>query len=263
MIRALVIVAVAGFLMSAACISAAIAIGGPEALARSAWSWDWDWGGPHHFGVWRGQAHEAGPEATRDFPWRGGRLVVNAPARIDYVQAQGPARLSISAPRQTLDRVHVDGGAITLGPGIPSWSRLHVTLTAPDVTQFELNGANELRITGYKQDRLDLSASGNAEIHAAGQVRNVTLNLSGAGEADLAELKTARADVNISGAGEATIAPTDWARVQISGMGDVELLTRPKQLETHISGAGRIRQPDEHAGASDDEDDERGPPRAT
>jgi len=266
MIRALVIVAVAGFLMSLACISAAVAIGGPDALARSAWSWDWgeDWGhGPRHFGIWRHGA--AGPQIQRDFAWSGGsRLEMNAPAEIDYVQAPGPAKLTISGPREALDRVRVEAGRISLLPGAPAWDALHVRLSAPDITRFELNGANRLNITGYKQDQLTLAASGHAEIHAQGEARSVALDVSGAGEADLSDLKTARADIDISGAGAATVAPSDWARVQISGMGDVRLLTRPKQLESHVSGAGRIRQPGQDSlTAGDDDDDDRGPARAT
>lgn len=268
MIRALAIVAVAGFLMSVACITAAVAIGGPDAVARSAWSWDWgdDWGhGPHHFGVWRHEAREAGPSVQRDFPWSGDRLEVNAPAEIDYVQAAGPAKLTISGPRQALDRVRVAGGQITVSGPFP-WSELHVTLTAPNVNRFVLNGANRLNITGYKQDQLVLGASGHAEIRAQGETKAVSLNVSGAGDADLSDLKTARADVDISGAGSATVGPTEAARVQISGMGDVNLLTRPRQLETHVSGAGRIRQPGQDsftAGGDDDDQDGRGPARPT
>lgn len=264
MIRALVIVAVAGFLMSVACITAAVSIGGPEAIARSAWSWNWDWGDhPHHFGVWRHGDHDGGPQAQRDFPWSGDRLEVNAPAEIDYIQAPGPAKLTIRGSRRALDQVRVEGGRITLVPGAPRWSELHITLTAPDVTRFELNGADELNITGYKQDELSLSASGHAEIQAQGETKSVKLSVSGAGEADLSQLKTARADIDISGAGAATVGPTDWARVQISGMGDVELLTRPKQLETHVSGAGHIRQPGQDSVTAGDDDDDRGPARPT
>ncbi|HKR90151.1 MAG TPA: DUF2807 domain-containing protein [Phenylobacterium sp.] len=270
MIRALAIVAVAGFLMSVACIAAAVAIGGPDAIARSAWSWDWgeDWDrGPHHFGVWRHETHDGAARTQRDFPWSGDRLAVNAPAEIDYVQAPGPAKLAISGSREALDQVRVEGGRITLS-GPFRWSELHVTLTAPNVTRFELNGANRLNITGYKQDQLALAASGRAEIRAQGEAKSVSLDVSGAGEADLSDLTTARADVDISGAGSATVGPTDAARVQISGMGDVQLLTRPRRLETHVSGAGRIRQPGQDSfTAGDDGDDDheagRGPARPT
>jgi hypothetical protein len=39
MIRVLVMIAVAGFILSVATLSAAIAIGGPEALSHAAWTW--------------------------------------------------------------------------------------------------------------------------------------------------------------------------------------------------------------------------------
>jgi hypothetical protein len=261
MIRVLLIIAVGGFLMSLACISTALMIGGPEAVARSAWSWNWDLNDGRH-----GARHlhgTSGPQVQRDFAWSGDRLEINAPAQVDYVQAPGPAKLTIRGAAADLDRVRVEGGRISLS-GPQHSSDLHVTLTAPDVTRFELNGAESLNITGYKHDQLTLSASGHAEIRAQGEAKTVKLEVSGAADADLAQLKTAGADVDISGAGDATVAPTDWAKVQISGMGDVNLLTRPKTLESHVSGAGRVRQPGEDSGAAgDDDDDARGPARPT
>ena len=273
MIRALAIVAVAGFLMSVACIAAAVAIGGPDAIARSAWSWDWgeDWDrGPHHFGVWRHETHDGAARTQRDFPWSGDRLAVNAPAEIDYVQAPGPAKLTISGSREALDQVRVEGGRITLS-GPFRWSELHVTLTAPNVTRFELNGANRLNITGYKQDQLTIAVSGHGDVAAQGETKAVNLTLAGSGDADFTGLKTAGADIDISGAGAATVGPTDWARVQISGVGDVNLLTKPPRLETHIAGAGVVHQPGQAsatAGSSGDDDqgdddDARGPKRTT
>jgi hypothetical protein len=259
MIRALVIVAVAGFLMAIGCISAAVAIGGPQAFARSGWTWTWgDDDHPPRFG-WRPTVAR-GPQTQRDFPWSGDRLEVNAPAEIEYVQAEGPARLTVRGPAAVLDRVRVQGGRISLTPGAPAWSDLHIRLSAPDVTRFQLNGANRLTISGYRQDELVLEASGHAEIDAAGEVKTVRLRLSGDGEADLSELKAAGAEIDISGAGRASVGPSEWARIDISGMGDVDLLTRPKELQTNISGAGRIRTP----GDSDvDAEEDGGPKRAT
>lgn len=262
MVRALVIIIIAGFVTSVACISAAVAIGGPEAVARGAWAWNWDrWDddGPR---AWRHPTHDSGPQTQRDFPWSGERLEVNAPAEIDYVQAAGPAKLTIRAPADTLNQVQVEGGRITLASPARRLAKLHITLTAPKVTRFELNGADDLKISGYKQDELTLIASGHAEVRAQGEAKTVRLSISGHGEADLADLKTTGADIDISGAGEATAGPTEWARVQISGLGEVNLLTRPKRLETQIAGAGRVRQPDDHA-AEVDEDDGRGPVRPT
>lgn len=257
MIRALVIVAVAGFLMAVGCISAAVAIGGPEAIARSGWSWTFD-DHPRRFGVWR---HEVrGPQSEREFPWSGARaLRVDVPAEIEYVQAPGPAKLTIRGPAAVLDRVRVEGGRIFLASPGRRWASLHIRLSAPDVSRFELSGANQLDITGYKQDELVLSVSGQGQIEAQGETRSVRLSVSGAGDADLSDLKTQRAEVAISGAGQATVGPTEWARVDISGLGDVELVHRPKQLETNVTGAGHVRQPE----AEDTDDDGRGPARPT
>lgn len=267
MVRALVIIIVAGFITSVACISAAIAIGGPEAVARSAWHWGWDrdWDADDHGAhVWRHPRRDPGPQSQRDYAWSGDRLEVSAPAEIEYVQAPGPAKLTIRAPADTLDRVRVQGGEITLADHGPRWRKLHITLTAPNVTRFELNGADELKISGYKQEELTLVANGHAEIKAQGEAKTVRLSVSGHGEADLAELKTAGAAIDISGAGEATAGPTEWARVEISGVGEVDLLTRPKRLETQIAGAGRVRQPEDNpAGATIDSDDDGGPVRPT
>jgi hypothetical protein len=264
MIRALVIVAVAGFITSVVCLSAAFAIGGPQALARGAWSWDWEgWDNGRHFGTWRHVGGPNGPQTTREFPWSGDRLEIDAPADVTYVQAPGPAKLTVRGPAAALDQLQVDGGRIAGADGPMGWPRLQVTLTAPAVTRFELHSANRLRITDYKQDQLNVSVTGHADISAQGETKTVSLRLSGAGDADLSQLKTAGADIDISGAGSASVGPTDWARVQISGVGDVNLLTRPPRLETHIAGAGSVRQPGESSATVGDDDDARGPPRPT
>jgi hypothetical protein len=263
MIRALVIIIVAGFLTSLVCISGAIAIGGPKAFPRGAWNLEWE-DGPHHF-VWRSPRADAGPESQRDFAWSGGsRLEVNAPAEIDYVQAPGPAKLTIRGPASQLDHVRIANGRITAEPSPLGWRQLHITLQAPDVSRFELNGANSLRIRAYDQDQLSVAVNGHGDVEAEGQTKSVNLSLTGAGDVDLSGLKTAGAAVDISGAGSATVGPTEWARLKISGVGDVELLTHPGKLETHISGAGRVRQPGQDSGddADDDDDDDRGPTRA-
>jgi hypothetical protein len=261
MIRALVIVVLGGFLMSAACIAGALALGGPDAMARGAWNLEWD-DGPQHF-IWR-SPHADGPQSRRDFAWSGGdRLEVNAPAEVEYAQAPGPARLTIRGPAAQLAHVRVEGGRITASPGAPG--RLHITLVAPDVQRFELNGANALRIRGYDQDQLSVTVNGHGDVQAEGKAKTLNLSLSGAGDADLSDLETAGAAVDISGAGRARVGPTEWARLQISGVGEVELLTRPARLETHVSGAGRVRQPGPDGAAADefDDDDGRGPRRPT
>lgn len=254
MIRVLVMIAIAGFVLSVATLSAAFAIGGPEAIARGGWflasgDWEdgyWGWAG-HGHPHWRegGMSAASGPQITRTLPWSGAdRLVVDLPADVRYVQATGPATVTVTGPQSVVAHVIVRDDSIRFDDRGGGWwaNRLKIVVQAPNVTRFDLSGRNELSIEGYRQDRLSLDVSGAAEVTATGEADVIDLDISGSGDVDLGALKAKGAQVEISGAGDATIAPTDWAKLDISGMGDIRLLTHPPKLETDVSGAGTIRQ---------------------
>lgn len=254
MIRVLLMIAVAGFVLCVATLATAVAIGGPDLIARGGWSilsardwsrwadrdWDGDWRGRHH---WRAnRAH--GPQASRTLAWSGDdRLSVNVPADVRYIQAPGPGSVIVSGPQGVVDDVAVRDGRIFIEDG-PHWwpHKLSIVVRAPNVSDFELSGANVLAIEDYRQERLRLRLSGASEVTASGAAEAIDVDISGTGHADFSRLKARGAEVRISGAGDATVAPTDWARLDISGMGDIRLLTHPPKLDTNISGAGRIRQ---------------------
>jgi hypothetical protein len=238
MIRVLVMIAVAGFLLSAACLTGAVAIGGPDAIARGAWTWNDGHGWSH-----RHDRDDGQPASTRDIPWTGGTtLDVEIPADIQYVQAAGPAKLTVVGSRRAVEAVSLKNGVLSFSHGRHRWGPLTVTMQAPNINRFNLRGANKLTIDGYNQPSLALDLSGDADVAAKGQTKALDLDISGSAEADLSELKAASADVQISGSGEAKIAPTDSAKLSISGSGNVDLLTRPAHLDTDISGSGRVQQ---------------------
>jgi hypothetical protein len=244
MIRVLVMIAVAGFLVSLASLTAAVAIGGPELLESAAWGgWNPHW--VHRSDSVTYSERWSGAETTRDMAWTGGdTLDVDVPADVQYTQ--GPeAKLTVSGPERALDDLEVDGGRLTWRYGRHHhmhFGGLRIALTAPSVTRFELNGSGDLAIANYKQDKLDVRISGNGDVRANGEAGDVTLDVSGSGDADLGGLKSKSADIEINGSGDAKAAPTDSAKVRISGSGDVTLLTHPPRLETNISGSGELHQ---------------------
>jgi hypothetical protein len=252
MIRVLVMIAVTGFLMSVVTLSSAVAIGGPEIITDIArdghfgWTWnDRDWGGSRDWG------RDRGPEGTREMAWTGGdTLDVDVPAEITYTQAPGAGKLTISGSQRALDNLVLEDGHLRFTHGRHHGGDLTIVMTAPAISQFNMNGSGRLAIEGYKQDKLSIDVSGDTEVSAKGEAKGLTLSMSGSGQTDFSDLKLGDADIDIDGSGQATLAPTGAANINISGSGDVTLLTRPSKLESNVSGSGSIHQKDEGAAAA-------------
>src|SRR4051812_14779100 len=113
MIRVLVMIAVAGFVLALATFAVAVAIGGPRVLARGGWAlvarhWDADgdveWSGRHHrHGAW---ADGSGPQATRTLQWSGAEgLDVDLPADVRYIQQDGPASVTVTGQQRAVEHV--------------------------------------------------------------------------------------------------------------------------------------------------------------
>lgn len=250
MIRVLAMIAVAGFLLSAACLGAAVAIAGPEFITNGAWAWSGPWSHRH----WGNSRHgfglsynlddddDHGPASSRETAFSGESLEVDVPAEVHFTQAAGAAKVVIRGPQRLLDHVTVDGGRIGYDRGNFSGEKLQIEVTAPKVTRFELNGTGRIDVDGYQQSNLDVQLSGDGEFAAKGRADSVHLNISGSGEADLSALENDATEVTISGSGRAKIRPKSSARLDISGSGDVEMLSKPKHLESHVSGSGNIEQ---------------------
>jgi hypothetical protein len=248
MTRTLVLIAFAGFILAVACIAGALALGG-EALANHHWGRHWvvNWG--DHHGRWTGDmkvndsnSTADGATATREIVWTGGdRIEFDVPADVQYTQSPGPAKLVITGPKDQVDRVELSGDHLQSNDDDDfDGGRIAVTMTAPDVRHFAINGDNSLTIDGYNQDDFSVDVSGNGKVSAKGKTRAAKLDISGNGDIDLSGLAAQSADAQISGSGRASMAPTDEANVSISGSGEIDLLTHPAKLSSDVSGSGRI-----------------------
>jgi hypothetical protein len=245
MIRTLAIIAAAGFVLCIGALSAALAIaGGPRGLQDrfSQITKEMD------LHVDSGDGPEiilgdSGPRATRKLAWDGtDTLEIDAFADVTYVQ--GPARsVSLEGPAALLDKITIKDGRIDFDGSRWKGGALKVVIEAPGVTRFDMGGVQDLKITGYNQDTLEISLSGAGRVTATGKARKASLDISGTGAANLAALEIEEAEVDLSGAGKVTLGPKRSAKINVSGIGEVELTRRPDQLEQNISGAGRVSQP--------------------
>jgi hypothetical protein len=177
---------------------------------------------------------------TREIPWDGSaKASLGLPAEMRYVQTPGPGKIVARGPHRSVSTLKVTDGTIhdTL---LHTGAVLEITLTAPSVSSFYLNGRSRLVIEGYDQSSLALHTEGEAAIDASGRAGNVRVFMEGDGAINLARLGVEALDGDINGASMVVAAPMQHAKLDVSGMASAILLTRPPDLKTHLEDAGRV-----------------------
>lgn len=106
----------------------------------------------------------------------------------------------------------------------------------------KVSGSGKIELGALQAAReveVDISGSGSAST-TSGHAENIDLSISGSGSADFGGLQSREASVTLSGSGRAAVAPRDAANIRISGSGRVRMPTSPPNLQTRVSGSGRI-----------------------
>jgi hypothetical protein len=96
-----------------------------------------------------------------------------------------------------------------------------------------------LRVADLQATTLKLEGSGATKVVLGGAVVHQTIDLSGAGSFEAANLASDDATVDVSGAGKAVVNARKALSVDISGAGKVEYLGDP-QVKQSISGIGKV-----------------------
>lgn len=254
MTRTLVLIAGVAFVVAIVCLGGAAALGGRE-LAEHGWTLrggdfhgvhftvDDDGHGKSVFLAGPSSLDGGGPTETREIAWSGDdSLDLEIPADLQFTQGPGPAKLLVTGPKGTVDRVRVSGANIDFDETPGNAQRVTIVMTAPNLRHFTLDGDGKLSIAGFDQDKLDLELNGDNLAEVKGKARALSLDISGDGAADLAGLAVDAAEVRIEGSGRSTVAPTQKADLDISGDGEIDLTTHPADMHSDVSGSGRIVQ---------------------
>jgi hypothetical protein len=173
---------------------------------------------------------------------------VKADDQVDVnLRAGAPRALHVRAGEKVIDdvRTEVRDGTLYVsydGPGIRD-GRLLVEVAAPTVDAIAITGAADVLVEDVAAEALDIRVSGAGDIAAYGRVERLVLDISGSGDADLAELAATDARVELSGAGDADVAAAGRLDAEVSGAGDLAYRGDPA-VRRQVTGAGEI----EHAG---------------
>lgn len=242
MVRTLLIVAAAGFVLMLISFGGAAALGGPE-LLRGGWTWNWGDRDGHAAVGW------SGPPADADFEWTGtDTLTIAVPADVTFTQGD-VASVRVSGPQEAVERLTFEDGRLAFRDEGEDRRQIHilgrsdgltVTITAPNVSRFVLEGFGDLDLNAIDLETLDIVVEGAGDIEARGRVGQLNLTVEGAGDADLDELFATNAEIRIEGAGQAEVRATDRANVVIEGVGEVDFAGRPANLTQEVSGIGSV-----------------------
>ena len=87
---------------------------------------------------------------------------------------------------------------------------------------------------------MDLRVSGASAIQLRGQVNELIIRMSGAGDIEAYDLVSKYCKISLSGIGSAEIYVEDELEANISGVGGIRYRGNPNRVRDDISGLGRI-----------------------
>lgn len=210
-------------------------------------------------------ATAADQPVRRDLDWRGDELHVILPARATVTQ--GPTqRLTVSGPRDLVDRVYLDGDSVRLRPnGLWFWNDdargLVIQASAPSIRSLSAAASADVRAARLDAPTLKLSASSSGRLDvddaraadvrlgasSSGRLRvnvkaeTMTVKASSSGEV-VASGRTGRLDVEASSSGGANLRDlgVEDARIRVSSSG-AATVTPHRSVDVQASSSGRVK----------------------
>ncbi len=119
------------------------------------------------------------------------------------------------------------------------FTQLSFHISAITLEEVKLSGAASVEITGVDTEQWTASLTGAGSLTASGRATNQTIEISGAGNYDGAELQSRHATVNSSGAGAVVVQVSDTLDVTIGGIGSVQYIGDPT-ITQEIDGLGTV-----------------------
>ncbi len=171
-------------------------------------------------------------------------LDISIPAEVTIKVQPSPA-LTVEAAQDVLKMIdtRVKDGVLVIKTD--QFNRLRnkvaITIGNPVLQTIKLSGATNVNMSGFTEGNLTVTASGANKIVAKGTVNQLKVQLSGAGNADLHELKADAADISVSGAGDVSVYCTKSLKASISGVGNISYAGKPAQVQKDISGIGKLK----------------------
>ena len=195
-----------------------------------------------NFGPSRSESREIGSFDSID---------MKGAARLEITIGQ-PESLVIEGRSSSIERVETDVRHNTLfiqskpRDWFMSNNRRRITLkiTVPSLESLEVEGGNDVRLTGFDGGDTSIRAAGAAHIVADGHLDELTVRMSGAGHGDFSRLVADQAKVIVEGVGSVIVHPKDTLDATMNGVGAILYTGNPREVNTRMNGLGTIARRD-------------------
>jgi hypothetical protein len=122
--------------------------------------------------------------------------------------------------------------------------RITLKITVPKLDSLQVEGGNDVRLTGFDGGETHIRAAGAAHILADGHLNELTVRMSGAGHGDFSRLIADDAKVIVEGVGSVIVHPKDTLDATMNGVGAILYTGNPREVNTRMNGLGTIARRD-------------------
>lgn len=160
------------------------------------------------------------------------------------VRFGSPQKVTITFDDNLIDMIEtkVHGRTLDL-TSEGSWSsreNCKVEITVASLDAISCSGSGEIEIIDMKQDEFEYEQSGSGSFTASGTCVDLVVEISGSGAIHTRELAAENVSVSISGSGDAEVFAKQSLDAEVSGSGSIAYYGSPEQVTSNVSGSGRI-----------------------
>lgn len=175
------------------------------------------------------------------------RIINHSGADVHFNHGQ-PVSIEVTGDQNLLShiktRVHQGVLRISATQSYQTRLPLIVKLSAPELHALELHGAGDTKLVNLKGNVFELNLNGSGDVIAAGQIRRFLARLRGSGDINARNLMTEKTEIQISGSGDANIHARNSLKADIIGSGDILYYGKPASIKKNIIGSGDIESGD-------------------
>ncbi len=161
------------------------------------------------------------------------------------VTAQKDFNVAVEADDNLLEFIKTEVSGDTLKiyseGGISHEQNISVKISMPEIKDLDISGASNAVVSNVKTDSLKLNVGGASKIKIDGEAKVLESEASGASKIDAEGLKVENAEVEASGASSVTVSPANELKADASGASDIYYTGEPKNIVQNSSGASSIK----------------------